>query len=100
VDELAPGDSNSNADTSSGETTLASGTSSLLAALPNGGTLPPFNDLPLLSWDGSKSSLQQLNEDALAYAAEWRRTVGGCPKEKVRAMPQASAKDLFCRRDE
>ncbi|KAJ9138882.1 Glycosyltransferase 2 [Pleurostoma richardsiae] len=100
VDELAPGDSNSNADTSSGETTLASGTSSLLAALPNGGTLPPFNDLPLLSWDGSKSSLQQLNEDALAYAAEWRRTVGGCPKEKVRAMPQASAKDLFCKRDE
>lgn len=52
---------------------------SLLDSLPNNGQLPRFQEMTLLSWDGAKKmAFEDLDASAIAYASEFRRTVGGC----------------------
>ena len=76
---------------------LTLGPGSLLDSLPDGGSLAPFNDLPLVSWDGKQTKLQQMNDEALSFAAEFRRSVGGCTMERsAETLPDKSARDLFC----
>jgi hypothetical protein len=73
-----------------------SGTS-LLDTLPSGGNLQPFNDLPLLSWDGEETEIQSLDDMAREYATAFRENVGNCnPKQAKSATKDESAKDLFC----
>lgn len=80
---------------SSNEITLARG--GLLDSLPDGGTLMPFHDLPLLSWSGKPTKLKQMNDDALSFATEFKRSVGGCTTERTTgSLPDKSARDLFC----
>ena len=77
------------------EITLARG--GFLDSLPDGGTLAPFNDLPLLSWNGKQTNLKQINDDALSFATEFKRSVGGCTAERTtETLPDKSARDLFC----
>ncbi|ROW09840.1 hypothetical protein VMCG_02528 [Cytospora schulzeri] len=70
---------------------------SLLDGLPNGELLR-VNEMPLLSWDNKQVSLETLGEAAMKYAAEFRRTVGGCVMLAV--PPEALAQDLFCLGDD
>lgn len=71
---------------------------SLLDALP-GGEVLRFAQMPLLSWDDESITLEALNEATLRYAAEFRRTVGGCA-ETPAAAPEPFAQDLFCPGDD
>jgi len=72
---------------------------SLLETLPKGGSLLPFHELPLLSWDGKQTSLHDSNAAAVENAMDFRRLVGGCDTEGVREpVPEKSAADLFCSR--
>ena len=77
------------------EVTLAAGP--LLDSLPGGGTLPPFDGLPLLGWDGAATTLAKLDAAAAEYASQIRSAIGGCenflPEDLV---PHRSASDLFC----
>lgn len=65
---------------------------SLLDSFPNNGGLPKFQAMPLLTWDGTETTVQKLDDDAVAYAAQFRNTVGGCDGTKV---PE-TAGYLFC----
>jgi len=87
---------------SAGETTeglLAAGP--LLKSLPSGGTLPPFDEMPLLLWDGKATKLRDLDAHAVDYTWEFRKAVGGCealtPSE---LLPKKSARDLFCAKED
>lgn len=71
----------------------------LLDGLPNGEGLPRFNDMPLLSWDDSRVSLEDLNEESVKYAAGFMRTIGGCRTGQA-TQPDPSARDLFCMGDD
>jgi hypothetical protein len=72
-----------------------------LDSLPGGGTLPPFNRMPLLLWDGRSSDLHDLDNVAAGYASAFRSAVGGCealrPEDLV---PKTTMADLFCLKDE
>lgn len=70
--------------------------SSLLDSLPNNGLLPRFQEMPLLTWEGSKTTVQELDEAAVGYATQFRNTVGGCEGIK---MPQ-TAGFLFCKSED
>lgn len=73
----------------------------LLENLPGGGKLLPFDEMPLLLWDGQATTLPGLDEAALGYVNEFRQAVGGCqaltPEDLI---PKTSTKDLFCMKDE
>lgn len=69
---------------------------SLLDSLPNNGLLPRFQEMPLLTWEGSKTTVQELDEAAASYATQFRNTVGGCEGIKV---PQ-TAGFLFCKSED
>ncbi|KAK3688525.1 hypothetical protein B0T22DRAFT_459652 [Podospora appendiculata] len=82
-----------------GEAMLATGP--LLESLPNNGNLLPFNEMPLLSWDGRVTEVGEMNEDAAEYTRAFRQAVGGCEKlDAVELAPGKSVKDLFCSRDD
>lgn len=63
----------------------------LLSSLPNNGLLLRFDEMSLLSWDGTQTSLDPFDEAALMYATEFRRTVGGCGSKTT-----VDATTLFC----
>lgn len=69
------------------------GSKSLLDVLPPGGGLAPFSDMPLLAWDGTLATLEQLNADTIQYAAQFRRTVGGCREDALENLAPGA---LFC----
>lgn len=69
---------------------------SLLDSLPNDGVLPRFLNMPLLSWDGTKTTPEDLDASAIAYASEFRRTVGGCDGK----AESPSTSPLFCISDD
>ncbi|KAK3323504.1 hypothetical protein B0T19DRAFT_450275 [Cercophora scortea] len=82
-----------------GEAMLATGP--LLESLPNNGNLLPFNEMPLLSWDGRVTEVGEMNEDAAEYTRAFRTAVGGCEKLDAKELaPGRSVKDLFCSRDD
>lgn len=72
----------------------------LFESLPEGGLLP-FDEMPLLLWDGGATTLSHLDKTAARYTDEFRRAIGGC---EVLApgdlLAKKSMKDLFCMKDE
>lgn len=90
-----PSGPSSNGDDNTGEVRL--GSNSLLEALPNGGSLAPFSELPLLAWDGKQVSLDDLNSQAIEYATDFRRTVGGCSEGMLDVLLPET---LFCNDDD
>jgi hypothetical protein len=69
----------------------------LLESLPSGGTLPAFDEMPLLLWDGTTTKLKDLDWSAVEYSWELRKAVGGCEKlTPSELLPRQSARDLFC----
>lgn len=67
----------------------------LLKSLPNGGQLLRFDEMPLLAWDGTQTDVEGLDTAVSTYAAQFRRTVGGC-EDGVEPKPATS---LFCTGD-
>ena len=65
--------------------------------VPGGHPLPPFRELPLLSWDGRAVRLEELDRDAAEYTTEFREAVGGCEDLKgFQLLAKGDAADLFC----
>ena len=59
--------------------------------------LPPFREMPLLSWDGRVVALEELDRGAAGYTTEFREAVGGCEDlEGSQLLAKADAADLFC----
>lgn len=73
----------------------------LFETLPDGGSLLPFDELPLLLWDGRETELADLDDAAADYASHFRAAVGGCEALAAEDLvPRVSTKDLFCVRDD
>ncbi|KAI1210924.1 uncharacterized protein F4807DRAFT_459153 [Annulohypoxylon truncatum] len=74
---------------------------SLLDSLPNKGNLRPFNDLPIVTWNGRSTDLEELDALSAKYSAEFREKVGGCGTEpgKKEEREPLSAQDMFCSTD-
>ncbi|KAL2200575.1 hypothetical protein P885DRAFT_66233 [Corynascus similis CBS 632.67] len=71
----------------------------LFETLPDG-RLPPFDDMPLLLWDGQSIVLSGLDDAAAAYTNEFRLAVGGCEAlSSADLTRKSSMKDLFCLKD-
>ncbi|KAI0165482.1 hypothetical protein GGR57DRAFT_121528 [Xylariaceae sp. FL1272] len=74
-------------------------TSLLTENLPNKGKLRPLNELPLLTWDGQRTSIDELSSRALALELKFKDEVGRCdpnsPAGLKRQEPLSTA-DLFC----
>lgn len=70
----------------------------MLATLPQKGLLQSLQELPLLSWDGNRVALKELDKSAAKYANQFRVEVGGCAQEDASGGPaDAHARDLFCK---
>lgn len=78
------------------ELSLASGP--LLESLPANDYLASFSDMPLLLWDGTDTTLEDLDDEAAKYTKEFQRAVGGCEQLKAdELIPRLkSTRDLFC----
>ncbi|KAL1862585.1 hypothetical protein VTK73DRAFT_6748 [Phialemonium thermophilum] len=72
----------------------------LLEQLPDGGSLPPFKDLPLLAWDGKVTNLATLDTESREYTVTFREAIGGCEGLKPADLtPKLTAADLFCSKE-
>ncbi|KAK9776767.1 hypothetical protein AB5N19_10645 [Seiridium cardinale] len=70
---------------------------SSLQGLLDAGSLRPFGNLPLLTWDGTKTDLQGLDSLAAGYAVDFKSQVGNCDGEALNIKRvDMSTKDLFC----
>lgn len=69
---------------------------SLLDSIPENGKLSRLQSMPLLAWEGSTTSPEDLEKYAATYASEFRRTVGGCGASDE----YPASGPLFCTRDE
>jgi hypothetical protein len=72
-------------------------TKSLLSMLPFNGELPKIADMPLLSWDGNRITVADLERHAVEYSSVFRREIGRCDSnapENLRS--DFGAEDLFC----
>lgn len=67
---------------------------------PKAGWLPRFQAMPLLTWEGTKTTVQEFGDDAVVYATQFRNTVGGCAGTKVGTLVPQTAGNLFCKGDE
>ncbi|KAK3906891.1 hypothetical protein C8A05DRAFT_40343 [Staphylotrichum tortipilum] len=73
----------------------------LFESLPGGGRLLPFDEMPLLLWDGTATTLLDLDDMAMDYTKEFRRAVGGCQSLAPDDLaPRSSMKDLFCMKED
>ncbi|KAK3944915.1 hypothetical protein QBC46DRAFT_350271 [Diplogelasinospora grovesii] len=80
------------------------GPATLLDSLLLSGSEVAINDMPMLSWDGTPTTLRGLDSDARDYANEFRRAVGGgdcggMAAEDLIPKP-GDVGDLFCVKDE
>lgn len=101
-DELAESEENGKAD----RATLKFDPDSqidMLATLPQGGEVAELNALPLLSWEGKQTALDDLRKAAHQHVRQFRREVGQCEvpekaAEDEEEEPKAdkAARDLFC----
>ncbi|KAI1849330.1 hypothetical protein JX266_004825 [Neoarthrinium moseri] len=69
---------------------------SSLQSLVEAGSLRPFGNLPLLTWDGRKTDLERLDSLAADYAIEFITQVGKCEDETRSKRIELSVQDLFC----
>lgn len=60
-------------------------------------TLPSFDEMPLLLWNGNPTDLLNLDAFAADYAYDFRKAVGGCERlTSEDLVPRADMGDLFC----
>ncbi|KAF5022244.1 hypothetical protein F66182_5683 [Fusarium sp. NRRL 66182] len=76
----------------------------MLATLPRQGDLLPLGDLPLVSWSGKPTSLEELEVSSRELTKKFRQEVGECPPtdaddEDEWGQPRRDkdAGDLFCK---
>ncbi|KAI1337395.1 hypothetical protein F5Y15DRAFT_417862 [Xylariaceae sp. FL0016] len=72
---------------------------SLLESLSNDGNLKSFGDLPIVTWDGITTEVDELKFQAADYTAQFKRIVGGCDvvsSERQKERASSLAQDLFC----
>ncbi|KAJ4270246.1 hypothetical protein NW762_001922 [Fusarium torreyae] len=76
----------------------------MLATLPREGDLLSLGDLPLMSWSGKPTSLQELQASSLELTKLFRQEVGECPPTKADEEDEwgqprryKDASDLFCK---
>ncbi|KAK3990045.1 hypothetical protein QBC44DRAFT_74330 [Cladorrhinum sp. PSN332] len=64
-------------------------------------TLPSFDEMPLLLWNGNPTDLLNLDAFAADYAYDFRRAVGGCEAlTSEDLVPRKDMGDLFCVKNE
>ena len=69
----------------------------LLDALPGRGLLAPFSSLPLVTWDGARTTLEELDGRSRQYTLEFRRQVGCADAKRLQNVKvDRLARDLFC----
>ncbi|ATY64378.1 hypothetical protein A9K55_004550 [Cordyceps militaris] len=69
----------------------------MLSTLPDGGAIPGLHTLPILSWEGTASTLHDIAEESKKQATEFRRQIGTCTdSDLVVQKADRSAADLFC----
>ena len=63
-----------------------------------GSSLLPFNDMPILSWEGDVVGLDELDDRAREFRKKWRAEVGGCAAgdPETEQKTYSSTRDLFC----
>lgn len=72
-------------------------TVNILETLPLGGTLPFATTVPVLTWDGKPTSIEDLHVDSVLFAAQFRAEVGSCEVESEAPNRRHKyAEDLFC----
>jgi hypothetical protein len=76
----------------------------MLATLPREGDLLALGELPLVSWSGKPTSLQELEASSFELTKQFRQEVGQCPPSVIndedefgRPRRNKDASDLFCR---
>lgn len=79
---------------SSNPETILTSQKSLLSFLPPDGDLPVLEDMPVLLYDGQRTSLNA--KQATEAAFTFRRDVGACGEMKSKKRKELSAADLFC----
>ncbi|KAF7521932.1 hypothetical protein G7054_g12281 [Neopestalotiopsis clavispora] len=68
-----------------------------LQSLLDAGSLRPFGNLPLVTWDGIKTELEELDESAAKYASDFKTQVGKCSEaDAARKRLDMTTQDLFC----
>jgi hypothetical protein len=73
---------------------------SSLRNLLDDGVLQAFPAMPLLTWDGEKTSVKELDLLAATYAIEFKEQVGICVGDGMKkTRVKQSAQDLFCLTD-
>ena len=65
--------------------------SSLLESLPAGGNLLAFGDMPLLDWEGTTTSLTEVDERAGEFVDEFRKAIGCGKMEKEKGKGRINA---------
>lgn len=95
-DADAEGDTKSYRTTQYAETFDPSSAIDLTTLLPNKGKLDTLNHMPLLSWDGRKIGVSELEKSADEYSKAFRKEVGGCGNDQLDTKPNWFAADLFC----
>ncbi|TQV96127.1 glycosyltransferase 2 [Cordyceps javanica] len=68
----------------------------MLNTLADGGALPKLQALPILSWDGTASTMHDIMKESGKQTAEFRREVGTCKDPEADVGRDRFAADLFC----
>ncbi|OBS19330.1 hypothetical protein FPOA_11054 [Fusarium poae] len=76
----------------------------MLATLPREGDLLSLGDLPLISWSGKPTSLEELEMSSSELTKVFRQEIGECPPSVIsdedefgRPQRNPDASDLFCK---
>lgn len=68
----------------------------MLNTLPNGGALPGLGEVPVLSWEGRDSTMDDVVQESHKQAAQFRRQIGTCKDPESVVKSDRFAADLFC----
>jgi len=69
----------------------------LVGILPNKGDLPKLSEMPLLTWDGVLTDVDDFGGHAVNYSGVFKREIGGCTENSVeKDRVGMFAGDLFC----
>lgn len=83
-------------ETHAGSTFDAGSQIDMLNTLPDDGVLPSLHKVPVLSWEGTASTIDEIVQAAHKQAATFRREIGKCADPDKIVPRDPLAKDLFC----
>ena len=72
----------------------------MLQTLPLHGSLPFLTRLPVLTWDGQGTTMEDLESKSKKLAAQFRSDVGGCAEDTALKKTDKYARDLFCKQSD